>query len=156
VSCVTTDGSDAEVTIAEARAHASFPDDLDSAQAAPLLCAGVTTGNALCNAPARPGDLVAIQGPGGLGHLDVQFARGMGFRTVATGRGSAKAKLAAELGAHVYIDGAAEDIAAALQRFGGAKVILATASSNRSMGPLLAGLTRGRLIVVGASLGPDV
>jgi alcohol dehydrogenase, propanol-preferring len=152
---LTTDGGYAEVMIVEARALASIPDDLDSAHAAPLLCAGVTTYNALRNAPARPGDLVAIQGLGGLGHLGVQFARRMGFRTVAIGRGSDKAKLAAELGAHVYIDGAAEDAAAALQRLGGAKVILATASSNRSMGPLLAGLsTRGRLIVVGASLEP--
>jgi D-arabinose 1-dehydrogenase-like Zn-dependent alcohol dehydrogenase len=115
----------------------------------------ICTYNALRNAPARPGDLVAIQGLGGLGHLGVQFARHMGFRTVAIGRGSAKAKLAAELGAHVYSDGAAEDAAAALQRLGGAKVILATSSSNRSMDPLLAGLsTRGRLIVVGASLEP--
>lgn len=152
---LTTDGGYAEVMIAEARALASIPDDLNSAQAAPLLCAGVTTYNALRNAPARSGDLVAIQGVGGLGHLGVQYARRMGFRTVAIGRGSDKAKLAKELGAHVYIDSAAEDAVAALQRLGGAKVILATAPSNRSMGPLVAGLkTRGRLIIVGASLEP--
>src|SRR5258708_2918662 len=104
VSGVTADGGYAEVMIAEARALASVPDELSSAEAAPLLCAGITTYNALRNAGLRAGDLVAVQGIGGLGHLGVQFARHMGFRTVAIGRGREKEKLAKDLGAHVYID----------------------------------------------------
>src|SRR5437870_1248455 len=147
---VTVDGGYAEVIIAEARGIASIPDGLSSVDAAPLLCAGITTYNALRNAGLRGGDLVAVQGIGGLGHLGVQFARHMGFRTVAIARGREKAKLATQLGAHVYIDSDTEDAAASLQRLGGAQVILATASSSRSMGPLVAGLTtRGRLMVLG-------
>ena len=103
--------------IAEARALASIPDELTSVEAAPLLCAGITTFNALRNAGLRAGDLVAIQGIGGLGHLGVQFARRMGFRTVAINNGPEKADLAKELGAHSYVDTAAEDVAAALQRW---------------------------------------
>ncbi len=149
-SGVTTDGGYAEVMIAEARAISSIPDELTSAEAAPLLCAGVTTYNALRNAGLRGGDLVAVQGIGGLGHLGVQFARQMGFRTVAIGRGREKEKLAKDLGAHVYIDSAAEDAAAVLQRMGGARAILATGTSGDAMGPLVAGLaTRGKLIIVG-------
>src|SRR5580700_8683067 len=129
VSGVTVDGGYAEVMIAEARAIASIPDELDSAEAAPLLCAGITTYNALRNAGLRGGDLVAVQGIGGLGHLGVQFARHLGFRTVAIGRGRDKEKLAKELGAHFYIDTALEDAAAVLQRMGGARAILATAPS---------------------------
>jgi D-arabinose 1-dehydrogenase-like Zn-dependent alcohol dehydrogenase len=152
---VTTDGGYAEVMIAEARALASIPEEITAADAAPLLCAGVTTYNALRNAPLRAGDLVAVQGIGGLGHLGVQFARQMGFRTVAIGRGRDKAELATQLGAHGYIDSDTEDAAAALQRLGGAQIILATASSTRSMGPLVAGLaTRGRLMVLGVSPEP--
>jgi alcohol dehydrogenase, propanol-preferring len=152
---VTTDGGYAEVMIAEARALAAIPEEITAAEAAPLLCAGVTTYNALRNAPLRAGDLVAVQGIGGLGHLGVQFARQMGFRTVAIARGRDKAKLAAQLGAHEYIDSDTEDAAQALQRLGGAQVILATASSSRSMGPLVAGLTtRGRLMVLGVSAEP--
>jgi D-arabinose 1-dehydrogenase-like Zn-dependent alcohol dehydrogenase len=152
---VTTDGGYAEVMIAEAGALASIPDELNSTEAAPLLCAGVTTYNALRNAPLRAGDLVAVQGIGGLGHLGVQFARHMGFRTVAIARGRDKAELATQLGAHVYIDSETEDAAASLQRLGGAQVILATASSARSMGPLVSGLSaRGRLIVLGVSPEP--
>jgi alcohol dehydrogenase, propanol-preferring len=152
---VTTDGGYAEVMIAEARALASIPEEITAAEAAPLLCAGVTTYNALRNAPLRAGDLVAVQGIGGLGHLGVQFARHMGFRTVAIARGREKEKLATQLGAHVYIDSDTEDAAASLQRLGGAQVILATASSSRSMGPLVAGLaTRGRLMVLGVSSEP--
>src|ERR1700730_6264574 len=117
---VTMDGGYAEVMIAEARGIASIPDELTSAGAAPLLCAGITTYNALRNAGLRGGDLVAVQGIGGLGHLGVQFARHMGFRTVAIGRGTGKKKLAQDLGAHFYIDTAVEDMAAALQRLGGA------------------------------------
>lgn len=147
---VTVDGGYAEVMIAEARGIASIPDELNSVEAAPLLCAGLTTYNALRNAGLRGGDLVAVQGIGGLGHLGVQFARHMGFRTVAIGRGADKEGLARKLGAHVYVDSAVEDAAAVLQRMGGARAILATAPSGSSMGPLLSGLAaRGKLIVVG-------
>ena len=147
---VTVDGGYAEVMIAEARGIASIPDELTSADAAPLLCAGITTYNALRNAGLRGGDLVAVQGIGGLGHLGLQFARHMGFRTVAIGRGGEKEKLAKDLGAHIYVDTAVEDAAAALQRLGGARAVLATAPSGDAMGPLVSGLsTRGKLIVVG-------
>jgi len=141
--------------LADANAVVSLPDSLKAVDASPLLCAGVTTYNALRNAPLRSGDLVAVQGVGGLGHLGIQFARRMGFRTVAIARGIEKEKLARELGASSYINAETEDPAAALQRMGGAKVILATAASSRSMGPLIAGLApRGRLVVVGASAEP--
>ena len=144
------DGGYAEVMIAEARGIASIPDELSSGEAAPLLCAGITTYNALRNAGLRGGDLVAVQGIGGLGHLGVQFARHMGFHTVAIGRGREKEKLAKDLGAHVYIDAAVDDAPAALQRMGGARAILATATSGGAMGPLVSGLAvRGKLIVVG-------
>src|SRR6478736_1562817 len=118
---VTVDGGYAEVMIAEARGIASIPDELSSAEAAPLLCAGVTTYNALRNAGLRGGDLVAVQGIGGLGHLGVQFARHMGFHTFAIGRGREKEPLAKDLGAHVYLDTAADNAAAVLQRMGGAR-----------------------------------
>src|SRR6202051_4646945 len=147
---VTVDGGYAELMIAEARGIASIPDELGAAEAAPLLCAGITTFNALRNAGLRGGDLVAVQGIGGLGHLGVQFARRLGFHTVAIGRGGDKEKLATDLGAHVYIDTAVDDAAALLQRMGGAKAILATAPSGNAMGPLVSGLAaRGKLIVVG-------
>ena len=147
---VTVDGGYSEVMIAEARGIASIPDELGSAEAAPLLCAGITTYNALRNAGLRGGDLVAVQGVGGLGHLGIQFARKMGFHTVAIGRGAEKEKLAKDLGAHVYIDTAVDDAAAVLQRMGGARAILATAPSGSAMGPLVSGLgTRGKLIVLG-------
>jgi alcohol dehydrogenase, propanol-preferring len=149
------DGGYAEMMLADANAVVSIPDLLKAVDAAPLLCAGVTTYNALRNAPLRSGDLVAVQGIGGLGHLGIQFARRMGFRTVAIARGVEKGKLAKELGASSYINAETEDPAAALQRMGGAKVILATAASSSSMGPLIAGLApRGRLIVLGASAEP--
>jgi propanol-preferring alcohol dehydrogenase len=147
---VTVDGGYAEMMIAEARGISSIPADLGSAEAAPLLCAGITTYNALRNAGLRGGDLVAVQGVGGLGHLGIQFARHMGFHTVAIGRGAGKEKLAKDLGAHVYIDTAVEDAATVLQRMGGARAILATAPSGDAMGPLVSGLAvRGKLIVVG-------
>jgi len=147
---VTVDGGYAEVMIAEARGIASIPDELSSAEAAPLLCAGITTYNALRNAGLRGGDLVGVQGIGGLGHLGIQFARHMGFHTVAIGRGRGKEKLARDLGAHVYIDTAVEDAAAVLQRLGGARAILATGTSGDAMGRLVSGLAaRGKLIVVG-------
>jgi propanol-preferring alcohol dehydrogenase len=149
-SGVTVDGGYAEVMIAEARGIASVPDELTSAEAAPLLCAGITTYNALRNAGLRGGDLVAVQGIGGLGHLGIQFARHMGFRTVAIGRGREKQKLAKDLGANLYIDTAAEDAAAVLQRMGGARAILATGTSGNAMGSLVSGLAvRGKLIVLG-------
>jgi alcohol dehydrogenase, propanol-preferring len=152
---ISVDGGYAEMMLADSSAVVSLPDSLRGVDAAPLLCAGVTTYNALRNAPRRSGDLVAVQGSGGLGHLGIQFARPMGFRTVAIARGGVKGKLAKELGATSYIDTQNEDPAATLQRMGGAKVILATAASAKSMGPLIAGLApRGRLIVVGASPEP--
>ena len=155
VSGVTADGGYAEVMIAEARAIASVPDELKSAEAAPLLCAGITTYNALRNAGLRGGDLVAVQGIGGLGHLGVQFARHMGFRTVAIGRGRDKEKLAKDLGANVYIDTSADNPATVLKRMGGARAILTTATSGDAMGPLVSGLAvRGKLIVVGVPQDP--
>jgi alcohol dehydrogenase, propanol-preferring len=146
---VTVDGGYAKLMIAEARGLASIPDELRSEEAAPLLDAGTTTYNALRNAGLRGGDLVAVQGIGGLGHLGIQFARHMGFHTVAIGRGPEKEKLARDLGAHVYIDTAVDDAAAVLQRMGGARAIIATAPSGGAMGPLVSGLAaRGKLIVV--------
>src|SRR6185436_7148068 len=147
---ITVDGGYAEVMIAESRGLVSVPDELTSAEAAPLLCAGITTYNALRNAGLRGGDLVAVQGIGGLGHLGIQFARHMGFRTVALGRGREKEKLAKDLGAHVYVDTAVEDGSAVLQRLGGARAILATGTSGDAMGPLVSGLAvSGKFIVVG-------
>jgi propanol-preferring alcohol dehydrogenase len=149
-SGVTIDGGYAEVMIAEARAISSVPDELTSAEAAPLLCAGITTYNALRNAGLRGGDLVAVQGVGGLGHLGIQFARHMGFHTVAIGRGREKEKLAKDLGANVYVDTGAEDVAAVLRSMGGARAILATGTSGDAFGSLVSGLApRGKLIVVG-------
>jgi propanol-preferring alcohol dehydrogenase len=152
---ITSDGGYAELMIAEARALASIPDELTSTEAAPLLCAGITTYNALRNAGLRSGDVVAIQGVGGLGHLGIQFARRMGFRTVALGRGADKEKLAKDLGAHTYIDTAVEDAAVVLQGMGGADAILATVPSGSAMASLVAGLAvRGKLIVVGVAPDP--
>src|SRR5580765_4714851 len=152
---ITMDGGYAEVMIAESRGIASIPDELTSAEAAPLLCAGITTFNALRNAGLRGGDLVAVQGIGGLGHLGIQFARHMGFHTVAIGRGHEKEKLAKELGAHLYIDTTTEDAATALQRMGGAVAILATATSGDAIAKLVGGLApRGKMIVVGAPQDP--
>ena len=154
MSGLTEDGGYAEVMFADERALAAVPAELAPADAAPLLCAGVTTYNGLRNSRARPGDLVAVQGIGGLGHLGVQFANRMGFCVVAIARGAEKERLARQLGAHHYIDSQAEDPAAALQALGGASVILATAASGKAMSPLIGGLrARGRLIVVGS--GPE-
>ena len=152
VAGVNTDGGYAELMIAEARGIVAIPDELRSAEAAPLLCAGITTYNGLRNAGLRGGDLVAVQGIGGLGHLGIQFARHMGFRTVAIGRRREKEELAKDLGAHAYIDTDVEDAATVLQRMGGARAILVTAPSGEAMGPLVSGLAaRGKLVVVGAS-----
>jgi D-arabinose 1-dehydrogenase-like Zn-dependent alcohol dehydrogenase len=146
------DGGYAELMVAPQEALAAVPDALDSVAAAPLLCAGVTTFNSLRNSGARAGDLVAVQGIGGLGHLGVQYARKLGFRTVALSRGAEKRALALELGAHEYVDQEAGDAAAALQKLGGARVILATAPNAQLMSKLIGGLGRnGTLLVVGAA-----
>lgn len=145
----------AELMIAEARALCLIPEELTSTEAAPLVCAGITTFNALRNASLRAGSTVAIQGIGGLGHLGIQFARKMGFRVIALGRGPDKESLAKKLGAHDYVDTAAEDAATALLKLGGAEAILATAPSGVAMGALIKGLSvRGKLIVVGVADDP--
>ena len=136
-------------------ALARIPDRLTAAEAAPLMCAGVTTFNALRHAGARPGDLVAVLGLGGLGHLGVQFASKMGFDTVAIARGRDKEPLALRLGARVYIDSREQDAAAELTRLGGARVILATVTSGAAMTAVIGGLgTDGKLLVVGAPQDP--
>jgi D-arabinose 1-dehydrogenase-like Zn-dependent alcohol dehydrogenase len=149
------DGGYADYMIAPAVALASIPDELKPMEAAPLLCAGITTFNALRNSGARGGDTVAILGIGGLGHLGVQFAAKLGFRTVAIARGADKGPLARNLGAHYYVDSEAEDPAAALQKLGGARVILATATNSKAMSQTIGGLENdGKLLVVGASPEP--
>jgi D-arabinose 1-dehydrogenase-like Zn-dependent alcohol dehydrogenase len=154
---VTHDGGYAEYMIAPATALARVPDDLGSVEAAPLMCAGITTFNALRNSGARPGETVAVLGIGGLGHLGVQYAAKMGFKTVAIARGEDKAPLAHQLGAHHYIDSQAEDPAAALQKLGGAKVILATATSGAAMNAVQGGLAvRGTLLIVGVPDSLDI
>ena len=149
------DGGYAEAMVVPAHALAAIPDELGAAEAAPLLCAGVTTFNALRHSGAMPGDVVAILGVGGLGHLGVQFANKLGFRTVAIARGADKAPLARKLGAHHFVDSAKEDVAAALNRLGGARAVLATVTSADAMTPVIEGLAvRGRLIVVGVDFKP--
>ena len=148
------DGGYAEVMLARASGLIAIPDSLSSADAAPLLCAGLTTFNALRNSPAKAGELVAVLGIGGLGHLGVQYARRMGFEVAAIGRGSESAELAKKLGAHHYIDGAATDTAAALQALGGAKVILVTASGGTTVATTFKGLRPGG-ISIDVGVGPD-
>jgi propanol-preferring alcohol dehydrogenase len=149
------DGGYAERLIARASGLMSIPDDLSSVNAAPLLCAGLTTFSALRNSPAKPGDLVAVLGIGGLGHLGVQYARHMGFEVAAIARGADKAELAKKLGAHHYIDNAASNPADALQALGGAKVILITASGGKTVAETLKGLRPGGLsVIVGVSPDP--
>ncbi|PMS18554.1 alcohol dehydrogenase [Trinickia dabaoshanensis] len=149
------DGGYAEYMVAPQEALARMPDDLSDIDAAPLLCAGITTFNALRHSGAHAGDVVAILGIGGLGHLGVQYASKMGYRTVAIARGQDKAPLAKELGAHHYIDSAAQDVAQALQALGGARVILATATSGKAMTAAIGGLgLNGKLIMVGVSEEP--
>jgi D-arabinose 1-dehydrogenase-like Zn-dependent alcohol dehydrogenase len=134
---------------------ALVPDELAAEEAAPLLCAGLTTYNALRHSGARGGDLVAVLGVGGLGHLGVQFSRRLGFRTVAIARGAEKEELALRLGAHHYIDSTAKNPAEELSRLGGARVILATVTSSAAMAAAAGGLgLRGRLVVVGAAMEP--
>jgi D-arabinose 1-dehydrogenase-like Zn-dependent alcohol dehydrogenase len=136
-------------------ALAHIPDGMRPEDAAPLMCAGITTFNALRNSGAKPGDLVAIQGIGGLGHLGVQFASKFGFETIAIGRGEDKQNLALKLGARTYIDARSQDVSKALATLGGARVILATAPDGKAMGSLIDGLgVDGKLVIVGASADP--
>jgi len=155
ITGISYDGGYAEYVVVPAEAVAAMPDDLPADEAAPLLCAGITVYNSLRNAGARAGDLVAVQGIGGLGHLGIQFARQMGFRTVAIGRGGDKEALVKQLGAHQYIDSDAGAPAAALKTLGGAAVILATAPDSRAISALVDGLgPDGKLVIVGAGLEP--
>jgi D-arabinose 1-dehydrogenase-like Zn-dependent alcohol dehydrogenase len=147
------DGGYQEYMVAPVEALAQMPESLGAAEAAPLMCAGITTFNALRHSGALPSDLVAIQGIGGLGHLGIQFAKKFGYRVAAVGRGSGNAALAKKLGAEVYIDSAATNPAAELQKLGGARVILATAPSGKAMAALVDGLgVNGTMVVVGASM----
>jgi D-arabinose 1-dehydrogenase-like Zn-dependent alcohol dehydrogenase len=149
------DGGYSEFMLAPVVALARIPGELAPEEAAPLMCAGVTTFNALRNSGARPGDLVAIQGIGGLGHLGIQFASKFGFETIAIGRGADKKSLALKLGARDYIDVRSQDVAKELSGLGGARVILATAPDGKAMGGLIDGLgVDGKLITVGASTEP--
>ncbi|WP_329560870.1 alcohol dehydrogenase catalytic domain-containing protein [Kitasatospora sp. NBC_01266] len=148
-------GGYADAVLVPAVALARIPDGLTAVEAAPLACAGVTTFNALRRSSARAGDVVAILGVGGLGHLGVQFAARMGFDTVAIARGADKAELAHQLGAEHYIDSTGEDVAKALQRLGGAKVVLATVTNGAAMAATVDGLARrGELIIAGATADP--
>jgi len=155
ITGVTRDGGYAQYMIARHEAVASMPEGLDAEEAGPLLCAGITTFNALRHSGARMGDLVAVQGVGGLGHLGIQFAAKAGYRTVGIGRGSENAALAKKLGATEYIDSNATNAAQALRTMGGARVILATAPSAKAMAEVLGGLgVDGKLLVVGVPLDP--
>jgi D-arabinose 1-dehydrogenase-like Zn-dependent alcohol dehydrogenase len=152
---ITIDGGYADYVVVKENALALIPDELTAEEAAPLMCAGLTTYNALRHTGARGGDLVAVLGVGGLGHLGVQFASKLGFDTVAIARGREKEPLARRLGARHYIDSTAENPAAELMRLGGAKVILATVTSAPAMAAVFGGLgIRGRLVVLGASMEP--
>jgi D-arabinose 1-dehydrogenase-like Zn-dependent alcohol dehydrogenase len=154
VTGATRDGGYATHLIAHVSSVAHVPDELDAVSSAPLLCAGVTTFNALRHAGAGPGDLVAVHGIGGLGHLGIQFAARQGFRTVAVNRGRDKEELARKLGASDYIDSAAEDPAKALTAMGGAKAILATVTNSKAMQAIAGGLgPNGAMMVIGA-VGP--
>ena len=147
------DGGYADYMIAPFEALAAVPDELSSAEAAPLLCAGITTFNALRHSGAGPGDLVAVLGIGGLGHLGVQFAAKMGCRTVAVARGADKGPLARQLGAQHYVDSTTQNVATELTNLGGARVILATLTDARSMSDAVGGLgIDGKLMVLGASM----
>jgi D-arabinose 1-dehydrogenase-like Zn-dependent alcohol dehydrogenase len=149
------DGGYAQYMIAPTEALVSMPDGLTDVEAAPLLCAGITTYNALRHSGAMPGDLVAVLGVGGLGHLGIQFASKFGYKVVAIGRGSENAAIAKKLGANVYIDSGATPAAKALQELGGAQVVLATAPSSKGMSELIDGLgINGRLVVIGVSSDP--
>lgn len=155
ISGVSYDGGYQEYMVAPVEALAAMPESLDAAEAAPLLCAGITTFNALRHSGALPSDLVAVQGVGGLGHLAIQFGQKFGYKVAAIGRGPQNAALAKKLGASVYIDSAATNAAAELQKLGGARVILATAPSSKAMSSLVDGLgNNGTMMVVGATMDP--
>ncbi len=155
IAGISYDGGYQQYMVAPVEALVPIPDSLSDTEAAPLLCAGITTYNALRHSGAFPGDLVAVEGIGGLGHLGVQFASKFGYKVVAIGRGSDNAALAKKLGASVYIDSQSTNAAEALQTMGGARVILATAPSSKAMSELIDGLgPNGKLIVIGATFDP--
>jgi len=155
IAGISYDGGYQEYMLAPVEALAAIPESLSDAEAAPLLCAGITTFNALRHSGASPGDLVAVQGVGGLGHLGIQFANKFGYRVAAVGRGPENAALAKKLGAAVYIDSRATMAAEELQKLGGARVILATAPNAKAMSELIDGLgPNGRLMVIGADFDP--
>src|SRR5882672_7771478 len=155
ISGISYDGGYQEYMIAPVEAIAAMPESLDAAEAATLMCAGITTFNALRHGGALPSDLVAVQGVGGLGHLGIQFASKFGYKVAAIGRGPENAALAKKLGASVYIDSKTTDAAQELQKLGGATVILATAPDSKSMSALIDGLgDNGTLLVVGAAFDP--
>ena len=155
IAGISYDGGYQQYMVAPVEALAAIPDSLGAAEAAPLLCAGITTFNALRHSGALPSDLVAVQGIGGLGHLAIQVASKFGYKVAAIGRGPENAALARKLGASVYIDSKATNAAEALQRLGGAQVILATAPSSKAMSALIDGLgPNGKLVVVGAATDP--
>jgi alcohol dehydrogenase, propanol-preferring len=155
VTGISFDGGYAEYTVVPAEAAARIPEGLSAVDAGPLLCAGITTYNALRNSGARPGDTVAVQGIGGLGHLAIQFAAKMGFRTVALSRGADKEELARKLGASEYVDSQKTTVAEGLQKLGGADLILATAPHAESISSAVNGLkSRGKLLIVAAPFEP--
>ena len=155
VAGISYDGGYQQYMVAPVEALAAIPDTLSAAEAAPLLCAGVTTFNGLRHSGALPGSLVAVQGLGGLGHLGIQFGNKFGYKVAAIGRGSENAALAKKLGASVYIDSKSTNAAEALQKLGGADAILATAPNSKAMSELIDGLgPNGKLIVVGISPDP--
>ena len=155
IAGISYDGGYQQYMVAPAEAVAAMPEGLGDAEAAPLLCAGITTFNALRHSGALPGDLVAVLGVGGLGHLGIQFANKFGYKVAAVGRGSENAALAKKLGASVYIDSKSTNAAEVLQKLGGAQVILATAPSSKAMSALIDGLgPNGKLMVIGAAFDP--
>ncbi|PYU40756.1 MAG: alcohol dehydrogenase [Acidobacteria bacterium] len=155
IAGISYDGGYQQYMVAPVEALTTMPESLSDAEAAPLLCAGITTFNALRHSGARPGDLVAVLGIGGLGHLGIQFANKFGYKVAAIGRGSENAALAKKLGANLYIDNKVTNAAEALQKLGGAQVILATAPSSKAMSEVINGLgPNGKLMVVGAAFDP--
>jgi D-arabinose 1-dehydrogenase-like Zn-dependent alcohol dehydrogenase len=155
IAGISYDGGYQQYMVAPVEALAAIPESLSDVEAAPLLCAGITTFNALRHSGAMPGDLVAVQGIGGLGHLGIQFANKFGYKVAAVGRGSENASLARKLGASVYLDSKTTNAAEELQKLGGAQVILATAPSSKAMSELMNGLgPHGKLMVVGAAFDP--
>jgi D-arabinose 1-dehydrogenase-like Zn-dependent alcohol dehydrogenase len=155
IAGISYDGGYQQYMVAPIEALVAIPESLSDVDAAPLLCAGITTYNALRHSGALPGDLVAVQGIGGLGHLGIQFANKFGYKVAAIGRGSANAALAKKLGASVYIDSQATNAAEALQKLGGAQVIVATAPNAKAMSALIDGLgPNGKLMVIGATFDP--